>query len=307
MLDRGEILAAITKGIKIASQFAYVVQEQATSGKTVPGGEGTTLPNLPTTKLKLGTSGKEVNLQEFLNGGVAVGLKPGQEFKIVQGQNPHPNTQGYLHEMVRDIAWAIGYSPEILWSIIELGGANMRFVQADLASQIEVEQDELVDQDLGPDYVAWLYDMIVSGEVEEIDGWERHVWIAPARLTVDFGRDGKLYIEELKRGIRTMQSMYGMRGEIAEVGIQDYLDERLMIIQGIEDRKITSNGVERSMTFEEAFPEIRQQAMDAAATAGTQTDPGGQSQADTQALMQSMDQKLDELAHAIAFAREPKS
>ena len=164
-----------------------------------------------------------------------------------------------------------------------------------------------VDQDLGPDYVAWLYDMIVSGEVEEIEGWERHVWIAPARLTVDFGRDGKLYIEELKRGIRTMQSMYGMRGEIAEVGIEDYLDERQMIVQGTYDRKITQNGLERSMTFEEAFPEIRQQAIDPSSSDSHAPDANGTSQADTQAMLESMDHKISDIAHAIAFAREPKS
>lgn len=304
VLDRGEILAALTKGIKVVNQFGYAIEEQMQSGKTTAGAEGTTLPSLPTTKLKL-ASGKEVKLEEFLNGGVAVGLKPGQSIKVVQAQNPHPNVQAYLLEMVRDIAWAIGYSPEILWSIIELGGANMRFVQADLAQQIECEQDDLVDQDLGPDYVAWLYDMIVSGEVEEIDGWERHVWISPARLTVDFGRDGKLYIEELKRGIRTMQSMYGMRGEIAEVGIEDYLDERQMTIQGIYDRTITVNGVTRSMTFEEAFPEIRQQTIETS-TSDAQADANGASQADTQAMLQSMDTKLNDIAHVIAFAREPK-
>lgn len=306
VLDRGEILAAMTKGIKVASQIAYTVEQDLQQGKPVPGAPGTTLPGLPTTELDLG-SGKKVTLEQFLSGGAAMGLKPGQRFKIVQSQNPHPNTQGYLHEMVRDIAWAIGYSPEILWSIVELGGANMRFVQADLAQQIEIEQDELVDQDLGPDYVAWLYDMIVAGEIEEIEGWERHVWIAPARLTVDFGRDGKLYLEELKRGVRTMQSMYGMRGEMADVGIEDYLDERQTIVQGIYDRSITVNGVTRPMTFEEAFPEIRQQSIEQGKSGSGEDDANSQAQADMQAMIQGMDHKLNDIAHAIQFAREPKS
>jgi capsid protein len=302
--DRGEILAAITKGIKTTQQIAYVIEQQAASQKFIPGQPGTTLPVKPTKTVET-QSGKKISLEEFLGGGEAWGLQPGQQFKVVQAQNPSANVTDYLKEMVRDACWSIGVSPEIAWNIIEAGGANMRFIQADFGQLVEVEQDDLVDQDLGPDYIAWLYDMIVAGEVEEIDGWERHVWISPARLTVDFGRDGKLYIEELKRGIRTMQSMYGMRGEIAEVGIDTYLDERQFTVQGIYDRKIRVDGVERSMTFEEAFPEIRQQSMDP--TSSSSEESPAQAQEKTQAMLEAMETKLTEISHAVAFAREIKS
>ena len=132
------------------------------------------------------------------------------------------------------------------------------------------------------------------------------MWIAPARLTVDFGRDGRLYIEELARGIRTMQSMYGMRGEIAEVGIETYLDERQFTVQGIYDRKITVDGVERSMTYEEAYPEQRQQSM-AQSVADSSGNANARTNADVKASLEQMDTKLTEIAHAIQYAREPKS
>lgn len=304
VLDRGEILASLTKNIKTVSQVSYVIEQQAAAQKLAAGAPGTTLPARPIREVDLG-NGKKVSFEQFLAGGEAWGLKPGQSFKTVQAANPSTNVAEYLRDMVRDTSWAIGIAPEISWNIIDAGGANMRFIQADLAQFIEVEQDDLIDQDLGPDYVAWLYDMIVAGEVEEIEGWECHVWIAPARLTVDFGRDGKLYIEELKRGIRTMQSMYGMRGEIAQQGIDDYLDERQYIIQGINDRTITVNGVSRPMTFEEAFPEIRQQAMTVDPNANADGGNGGQGDAVQQ--LQEATTKLLDVAHAIAFAREPKS
>jgi capsid protein len=302
--DRGEILAAITKGIKTTQQIAYVIEQQASTQKVIPGSPGTTLPVKPTRHVET-ASGKKVSLEEFLGGGEAWGLAAGQQFKMVQAQNPSTNVTEYLKDMVRDACWAIGVAPEIAWNIIEAGGANMRFIQADFGQMVEVEQDDLVDQDLGPDYIAWLWDMIEAGEIEEIDGWEKHVWISPARLTVDFGRDGKLYIEELKRGIRTMQSMYGMRGEIAEVGIDTYLDERQFTIQGIYDRMITVNGVTRPMTFEEAFPEIRQQSMQDPSNPDAETTQ--QQQEETQARLETMETKLLSLAHAIDFARQPKS
>lgn len=307
MFDRGEIQSALTKGIKVASQPVYVIEQDAQQARNLPAGSpGTTLPK--SSRVVELSDGRKVNFTDFLNGGEAWGLGAGQSFKIVQSQNPHPNVADYIQEMIRDICMALNVPPEIAWNIIDAGGANMRFIQAEFAQTIEIMQDELIDADLGPHYVAWLYDMITAGEIEEIDGWERHVWIAPARLTVDFGRDGKLYIEELKRGIRTMQSMYGMRGEVAEVGINDYLDERQLIIQGIEDRIITErDGTVRSMTFEEAFPEVRQSPVsDAAATGDQTTDPSGSS-ADVAARMEAMEARLADIYHAIAFAREPKS
>lgn len=300
MFSRGEIQHALTQGIKVASQPAYVIQQAAAQGNTIPGAAGTTVPG-PVRQVEV--NGKKVNFRDFLAGGEAWGLGAGQEFKVVQSQSPHPNVADYLREMVRDICHACKIPPEIAWDIIDAGGANMRFIQASLAQWIEIEQDDLIDNDLGPHYVAWLYDMIVAGEVEEVDGWEQHVWIAPARLTVDFGRDGKLYIEELKRGLRSMQSMYGLRGEIAEVGIDTFLDERQYTIQGIIDREITErDGTVRSMTLSEAFPEIGNSN-----TFGNAIAEASAQAADQQAQqLESMQAKLDDIAHVIAFAREPK-
>lgn len=307
VLDRGEILHAITKGIKTAQQVAYVIEQQMhQQQQQVAGGAGSLIPK-PTTVIET-PDGKKVNLETFLGGGEAWGLAPGQQFKVVGSNNPTANVADYLKEMVRDVAWAIGYWPEILWSIIELGGANARFVQADLAQQIEVEQDQLVDQYLGPDYVADTYDMIEAGELDEIDGWEKHVWIAPARLTVDFGRDGKLYIEELKRGIRTMKSMYGMRGEEWQIEIDQYLDERQYISQGIYDRKIRQGKVDREMTYEEAFPEQRQGVMESPGSRAEQQ--AQEAKESTQAIeqrLEAMETKLTSLHHAVQFAREPKN
>ena len=296
-LDRGEILAALTKGIKISAQVAYVIEQQLSSlSPQVQGAVGSLVPK-PSKTIQT-QDGRQINLEQFMNGGEAWGLAPGQSFKMVQSQNPSTNVAAYEREMVRDISYAIGVAPEIAWNIIDLGGANMRFVQADLAQGIEVEQDQLIDQDLGPDYVAWLYDMIVAGEVEEIPGWEKHVWIAPARLTVDFGRDGKLFIEEYKRGIRSMKSMYGMRGEEWSIELDQYLDERQAIIQGVNDRQITTAEGVRPMSMAEAFPEIGVQN----AFGSVAADAG----ADTAEQLDGMKTQLTEIHQAITFARETK-
>ena len=313
IFDRGEIMAAITKGVKVTSHVAYVI-EQANTAAKAPGAPGTTLGGKQLTQVEL-ADGSKVNLEKFLSGGEARTLKAGQSFKIIQGENPHPNVHAHIDEITRSIAWCFKYAPEVIWKVIELGGANSRFVLLDTQGQLEEEQTQLVDCFLGPDYVIWLREEIEAtrdlpdgddNKIEEIEGWERHGFIYPGRLTVDFGRDNRAYIEAYKRGLITMKSMYGMQGEDWEPEVDQYLDERQYIAQGRVDRKIVENGKERSMTWEETFPEVRQTNMsDSIAGEQSQSDPAQVE--DMKAQMERVEQKLTDIAHVLAFSREPKS
>lgn len=257
LFDAGEINAAITKGIKIREHIAYAVEQELPSAPGVPGGYGATnggVSAAENTKFIEGNDGKLISLQEFLTGGEARYLKPGQKFKMIESNRPSEQVREHKYDIYRAAARTLGYSLEILWNIVELGGANMRFVQADTQAQVEIEQEDLVDQALGPHYIAWLRDMIEAGEIEDRPGWELHSWLAPARLTVDFGRDGKLHIEQYKRGHITMKTLSGYRGEEWTLEIDQYLDERQYIKEGIESR---------GLTWDEAFPEIGADAPEA--------------------------------------------
>ena len=250
--DRGEIEHAITKNIKVTQQTAYVIEQQMTpSGQQpIPGDHGSLMNPRPVRQVDLG-NGRTVNLEDFLNGGEAWNMQPGQTFKVIESANPHKNVNEHLEKLVRSMAWAMGYAPEILWNIIELGGANMRFIQHDAQREIDVEQERLVEDFLGPFYSAWTMDMIEGGFIEDPgDDWMAHGWIAPKRLSVDIG-DGKLHIEQYKRGMITMKSLYGMCGDEWQIEIDQYLDERQYIKDGL-----TANN--RNLTWEEAYPELKQ-------------------------------------------------
>lgn len=258
VLDRAEIMSAFTGGIKNSANIAYVIEQELQKQTQVQaGGLGSLTPRA--TRFVETNDGKKITLESLLKGNEAWGLQPGQSFKVVQSQNPHPNVQDYLYELVREIAYALDVSPEILWNIIELGGANIRFAMADLQSFIELEQEALVDQFLGPWYIAWVMDMIESDEIEDPGSdWYVHTWISPARMTVDFGRDDRVFIERYKRGMITMKSLYGFRGEEWELEIDQYLDERQYIKDGLKTR---------DLTWEEGFPELRQSPIDQQAEA----------------------------------------
>lgn len=246
VLDRGEIMHALTKGIKMREQIAYALEQQIqTAAQPQAGGRGSLAPR-PLMEVDVG-GGQKIAFEKFFGSGQAADLKPGQSFKVIESNHPDSNVREHLENLVRDVAWALKFAPELLWNITALGGANTRFIMADAQSQIEVEQQELVEQFLGPYFLAWQRDMIEAGEIEDADDWELHTWLLPKRLTVDFGRDGKLHIEQAKRGMITMKSLYGFVGDDWQIEIDQYLDERLYIKEGLKAR---------GMSYAEAFPEI---------------------------------------------------
>lgn len=246
VLDRGEIMAALTKGIKMREQIGYAIEQQMPQQQlSGPGGWGAGVP-MPQTQVDVG-NGRKITLEKLFGGGEFHELRPGQKYSLIESDHPNENVREHLENLVRDVAWALGYSPELLWNITQLGGANTRFIMADAQSQIEMEQQDLVEQFLGPWYIAWVRDMIEAGEIEDVEGWELHSWLLPKRLTVDFGRDGKLHIEQYKRGHITLKALAGFVGDEWEVEIDQYLDERQYIKEGLSAR---------GLTYAEAYPEI---------------------------------------------------
>lgn len=251
VFDRGEIMHALTKGIKQREQIALqLVQEMQQNSVTIPGAPGSGAAGTPTprpTQMVDVGGGRKMTIEKFFGAGESHELKPGQSYKLVESDHPDANVREHLSNIIRDTAWALKFSPELLWDITQLGGANTRFIMADAQSQIEVEQQELVEQFLGPYYLAWVRDMIEAGELEDADDWDLHTWLLPKRLTVDFGRDGRLYIEQAKRGQITLKSLYGYVGDDWQIEIDQYLDERQYIKDGLKAR---------GLTFAEAYPEI---------------------------------------------------
>jgi capsid protein len=235
ILDRGEILAATTKGIKLSSQIGYAIETAAGS----PGPQaGNLAPRRPQTTVEL-ANGRKVTLEKLAEGGEIESLQPGQSLKIVHDGRPHQNTTNHLDALVRDVSLGTGFFPEVLYNVAGLGGANTRFVMAGTQGRVEELQETLVETYTAPVYLAHIADAIAEGELEFHPEWFLHTWLTPARLTVDFGRDGKLYIEQYKQGMVTLRTLYGWRGEEWRPEIDDYLDERAYIKAGAAKRGLT--------------------------------------------------------------------
>lgn len=187
--------------------------------------------------------GKKITLKLVMgNGNEIVELPPGYDIKTLLDQRPHANQKDFLSELIRDVAWGTGMSSDLLWNIANLGGANTRFVLADAQTFVEVEQDTLVYGWLTRDWVQEIADGLVSGALPPCEDpeWWQHGWVPPARQTVDFGRDGRIYLEEYSRGLITTERYFSLKGQdareefIAECDFAEFRREE-MARRGLSD------------------------------------------------------------------------
>jgi capsid protein len=228
LIDITEINAATKKGIKLSNQIGYYVGRAAGTSAGIPGmGEG---PN-PPREVELPDGTKRTFEQMLTQGGEIPGLPPGAEIKQLLDQRPHPNTAEFLKSLARDISWGCDLAPEVLWDIAALGGANTRYVMADAQSFIDVEQQNLVDSYLARHYLYDTRKEIAAKRIREPRDphWWNHAWIPPARWTVDKGRDGKLYLEQVRSGALTFRRMLGWEGLDSEHELGEWLDEMKLV------------------------------------------------------------------------------
>ena len=259
LLDRGEILSAMTKGIKLSQQMGYAIE---TTSPTQTPGVGNLTPSRPTVTVA-GPDGP-ITLERLLGGGEISALAPGQSIKILQDDRPHPNVVNHLDGLIRDVSLGTGFFPEVLYNASALGSAASRFVMAGTQGTIEEKQELIVETYCGPVYLAYIADGIAQGDLEFHPEWMMHGWLPPGRMTIDFGRDGKLHIEQYKQGMITMRTLYGYRGEDFRSEMSDYLDER---------KFMKAEAERRGLTLQEAFPQFYGNNVGAQTPAAATEDP----------------------------------
>lgn len=247
MIDMGEMSSFLKHGVKAAARIGYALTRAVDAPGRPPGftgGTGVNPTRTQTVTKSDGTSAKVKTEEVFSQtGGEIPELPPGWDIKMLLDQRPHPNTFEFWDFLIRDISLGCDWPPELLWNIAKLGGANTRYVMADAQSVIEKEQQLFIDTCLAREYFAFVTEEIVKGRLPKCPDPEywAHEWIPPSRLTVDYGREGKLHLEMIKSGALTFRRFFGWQG-LGLDQIDSWLDEVKQITDGVEARFKDADG-----------------------------------------------------------------
>lgn len=253
LLDRAEIMGFMKQGLKNTNQIGYYLAR--TAAFTGP----STLPALGAGPIDqtLADGVTKVKVEEAFRGGKVPGLAPGEDIKMLLDQRPHPNQVEYLDYLNRDISWGTDFSSDVLWNITKLGGATVRYVLADAQANVEAIQELNADQWCSREWIYYIAKELKTGRLRPCQDpeWWQHGWQPQQKLTVDIGRDGRLYIDMHKSGLISLKRFHSQQGRNWQVESDDYLNERQYIIEGVLNRMIKlPDGTTRPMTMEEAFP-----------------------------------------------------
>lgn len=144
-------------------------------------------------------------------GGKFIALEPGEDLVSFQSNRPSPTFSGFLEAIQRDISRGI-LPYEFTNDPSKIGGASVRLVVAKMDRVASRHQGILIDKICEPTWGYVIGDAIASGELPDIDGWEKHSWTTPKRVTVDAGREAANDRADVEMGLLSMSELYSQRG-----------------------------------------------------------------------------------------------
>lgn len=161
---------------------------------------------------KLVSDGTITRVDERFHRGAAIQyLKTNENIEIVSSDRPSQNIQSYVTDyLLRMISNSTGLPVEIVWNMIDLGGATARIALADAQWFFDHLQDllnELFNQRV---WVWWCASTMNSGQLskcKDVRWWNCH-WQGPPKLTADAGRTMSGEIDGLHSGFNSWEDYY---------------------------------------------------------------------------------------------------
>jgi lambda family phage portal protein len=243
--DISEYLAFEKQSAKIGASMALVI----TSPEAGQIGLGSSLVKGQST-----SSQQPMTVDALSNGSIIPQLKPGEKVESILNNHPAGNMKEFLGTLKEEIAVGLGFSSQFLFDATDAGGANQRWILEEAATAIDEIRDIIITNFAAPFWRFWIWQEISNGRLEmPNDGsdWWRVEFTPPARLSVDFGRDGRLMSDLLLRGQISPQRYYALQGLDADTQDADiirFAARRKKLVQEIAKEE----GVE--LTTSEVFP-----------------------------------------------------
>lgn len=232
--DLSEILAYTKGAFKAGAQIGYSI----TSAEAVKVGLGANKITASNTE--------ELNTDALYNGTLIPKLKPGEKIESFKNEHPGGSFEPFMRYVMGEVSRAIGLPPEALMIFVGANGTEFRGLLEVAQNFLERLQQMLIDQFCRPFWKFWIWNEMKAGRLPYPgDDWWNCEFIPPKKITVDNGRDGRLYIELMEKGAMSYERYANLHGFDAESEEDD-------IIETYERRKAKCEA--RGLNMSEVFP-----------------------------------------------------
>lgn len=163
----------------------------------------------------------------FFRAGTGSGLEQ------LKSERPGDGWEKFMNRLIRNACAGAGWPYELTWNSAELGGANVRLLVARAMRTVEDRQDLL--RPIARRAVGYAVAKAIKlGKLPSNDQWYKWDFAMPARISVDYGRDGNSDREDYKLGLSTMTGWLAEQGKTLESHIKEKVEE---------NKKLTAAGL----------------------------------------------------------------
>jgi capsid protein len=136
----------------------------------------------------------------------------GSGIETLKNDRPGPNWEAFMDRLIRNACVGAGWPFELTWDASKLGGANVRMLVMRAMRSVEDRQDLL--RPVARRVVGYaVAKAIKNGILPPNDEWYSWGFGLPARMTVDYGRDGNSVREDYKLGLRNLGEILAEEGK----------------------------------------------------------------------------------------------
>jgi len=206
MFNLDDILRAETNGVLLRARMAYAIERSdGTDGMPptlLPGAVDHEVVDQPDgSKLFVqrivSRDGEEVDVAE---------LPAGKKLTVIESEKSSESSN-WSKELMAAIAYTTKYPPAYIFSLLDLTqGTLVRMTQAKVQRVVNTVRDfQLIQQLLEEWWPFWLWQNIQMGTFDNVRGGIPKVWwpylvVRPKDMTVDMGREGRLYDDRVATG-----------------------------------------------------------------------------------------------------------
>ncbi len=153
---------------------------------------------------------------DFVDGAAIPVLEEGEKFEAFNNTRPSVTFSGFIDWLINDIAWGLGVPPQFVWTVVGMSGPNARMILQQADWFFRHMQEILIATFCQPVWEGVIEDALNRGRLplpKPGANWRTVQWQGPQAMSIDKGRDGKLFETLVKSGMLSRAEWHEMSGK----------------------------------------------------------------------------------------------